>query len=57
MDPEEGLFRDSDSKQQGNSGVLAANNVRGLFMNEHISKEEYLQSQDKKRKMKEYLEY
>ena len=48
------FFNESDSKKQD---LLAASNVRGLFMNEHISKDEYLQKEEKKRKMKECLEF
>ena len=51
---QEAFMRDSAEKP---SNLIAAANVRGMFMNEHISKEEYLKSQDKKRKMKEILEY
>lgn len=51
---QEAFMKDSAEKQ---SNLIAAANVRGMFMNEHISKEEYLKTQDKKRKMKEILEY
>jgi len=46
-----------DSEKPGNNNTTSAANVRGMFMNEHISREEYLQREEKKRKMKEVLEY
>ena len=54
IDKQEIFLKDSDSKTPNN--ITNANNVRGMFMNEHISKEEQLQALEKKRKMKEFLE-
>lgn len=48
------LNKESDNKTP--NSIANANNIRGIFMNEHVSKEEQLKSQEKKRKMKEFLE-
>lgn len=57
-DPPQELY--DNTKNEGGkeeSSIKQAGQIRGLFMNEHISKEEYLLNQEKKRKMKEILEF